>query len=193
MDLCALARPLLLVAMLLALAPEPARAFRRLVEHRDRVVRPAFAVVAGLGTYNPASASGDPTLQLSTGLRYLRPDRDDDTWHSLGFELGVSTWASSTADILGTYGEVIYFWPRTEAFTFDHHFFAGGGLGTAAVDRAAGTALNLQMGFFEGGLQGRIRDWFLELRVKYIFGPRTGPFDIEGVAPSLSAAYHFEI
>jgi hypothetical protein len=156
-------------------------------------VRPAFAVTAGLGTYGPQSGGSDGSLQLSAGLRYLRPDKEDETWHSLGFELGVSTWSSSTADIFTVSGEVLYFWPRTDAFTFDHHFFAGAGLGTAQVDRTRAADANLQLVIFEGGLQGRVRDWFLELRLKYLFGPRRGAFDVEGFAPSLAAAYHFDI
>ena len=186
----ALTRMLLVAAV--AVMAHPAAAYRRLVEHDDRLARPAFAVVAGVGTYAPASGSGNASLNLSAGLRYLRADKDDDTWHSLGFELGASTWSSSSADIMSTYGEVLYFWPRTEAFTFDHHFFAGAGVGLSQVDRA-GTTADQQMGQIEGGLQGRIRDWFLELRLKYLFGPRNADFNIEGWAPSLSAAYHFDI
>lgn len=183
----------MLAALCALMVPQPAAAYRRLVEYRDRVVRPAFAIIAGVGSYDPGSGSGSSQLQLSTALRYIRPDHDDQTWHSLGFELGVSTWSSSRADILGTYAEVLYFWPRTDAFTFDHHFFAGLGVGNSQVDRAVGSTLDLGTGIFEGGLQGRIRDWFLELRLKYIFGRGTSAFDIEGFAPTLGAAYHFEI
>jgi hypothetical protein len=177
-----------------ALVTSPAFAFRRLVEVKDVLVRPAFALVAGVGTYNPAGNGGSSQLQLTTALRYLRPDRDDATWHSLGFELGISTWSSSSADILNTYGEVIYFWPRTEAFTFDHHFFAGLGLGSARVDRPAPLASQTEtVGRLEAGLQGRVRDWFLELRLKYEFGPDNVPYDVTGFAPSISAAYHFQL
>ena len=192
MELRALARPLVLAVLCAALAPAPASAFRRLLEYQDRIVKPAFAVVVGVGTYNPAGG-GSGSLQLSTALRYLRPDHDDETYHSLGFEIGVNTWSASSANILGTYAEAIYFWPRTDAFTFDHHFFAGAGVGNSQVDRGAAGTLNLQTGIFEGGLQGRVRDWFLELRLKYIGGPSGGAFDVNGFAPSLSAAYHFDI
>lgn len=190
MELRALARCVLVAALGLAMAA-PAHAYRRLLEHQDRLVKPAFAVVAGVGTYDPAGSTGSSNLQLNAGLRYLRADHDDD-YHSLGFEIGVSTWSSSSADIFGTYAEAMYFWPRTDAFSFDHHFFAGAGLGNAEVDRAVGSTLNLPMGFLEGGLQGRVRDWFMEIRLKYI-GGADGAFDIGGFAPSLSAAYHFDI
>ena len=191
--LCMIPRALALVLALSLVAAYPATAFRRLVEVDDRIVRPAFAIVADVGTYNPAGGGGSSSLQLGTAIRYLRPDHDDNTYHSLGFELGVTTWSSSSADVMGTYAEVIYFWPRTEAFTFDHHFFAGAGLGSAQVDRTGFATLNEQMGQLDFGLQGRVRDWFLEARVKYLFGPRTTAYDIEGFAPAISAAYHFQL
>lgn len=190
MRLRALARFVLVAWLCAGLAPQ-AFAYRRLLEYKDRLVKPAFAVVAGVGTYDPESSNGSSNFQLNAGLRYLRADHDDD-YHSLGFEVGVTTWSSSSADIFGAYGEAMYFWPRTDAFSFDHHFFAGAGLGTAEVDRGVGSTLNLGMGFLEGGLQGRVRDWFLELRLKYI-GGSGGAFDVSGFAPSLSAAYHFDI
>lgn len=171
----------------------PAHASRRLVEKDGRLKRPAFALVAGIGAYDPAGSTTGGTAQLSAGLRYVRPEYDDSIWHSIGFELGVSSWSSSTADVLMASGEVMLFWPRTAAFTFDHHFFLGAGLGNAEVDTTAFGNRSLALGLFEGGLQGRVRDWYMEARIKYFVGPRRAIFDLEGVAPSLAASYHFDI
>jgi hypothetical protein len=171
----------------------PAAAYRRLIEKDGRLVRPAFALVAGLGTYDPAGDNGNGSLQLSAGLRYIRPEYDDSIWHSVGFEVAASSWQSSTADVLTGTAEVLLFWPRTPAFTFDHHFFLGAGLGMADVDQSRFTGQSLPVGLLEGGLQGRVRDWYMELRAKYLVGPRRATFDLEGFAPSLAASYHFDI
>jgi hypothetical protein len=179
-------------ALALALAA-PASAYRRLVEKDLRLQRPAFALIAGLGGYDPGGVSGSSGLMLSTGLRYIRPDFDDNTWHSIGFEVGASQWSSSTADVMFITGEVLLFWPRTQVFTFDHHFFVGAGAGGAQVDRSGAADEAPAAGLIEGGLQGRVRDWYMELRGKYFFGSRRALFDLEGFAPTIAASYHFDI
>jgi hypothetical protein len=181
----------LALAVLLPLA-RPGYAYKRLVERDDFLLRPAFGLVAGVGTYRPASAASGG-LQLSTGIRYIRPDIDDDTWHSLGAELLVCTWSSSSEDILTLQGNVLMFWPRTTAFTFDHHFFVGAGLGTSQVDRFGSPDLNVQTANVEGGLQGRIRDWYMELHIRYLLGPRRTAYDVSGYATQLAATYHFDL
>src|SRR5687768_2156752 len=166
----------LATTLLVALVPAPAAAYKRLVEREGFLVRPAFGLVTGFGSYSPGSGGGAEP-QLSAGLRYLRPDVDDALYHSVGFELLASTWSSSTADIFTAQASVLLFWKRTSAFTFDHHFWAGAGVGTSQVDRS-GTLpdLSLATGSVEGGLQGRVRDWYLEGRLKYIFGPNSAAF-----------------
>lgn len=188
--------PLLMAALTVLLAtsgsPVLAEASRRPIEKDGFLVRPTFALLGTLGPYGPTDSGSTSAPQLGAGLRYLRPDRDDRTWHSIGVEATASTWSSSTEDIFLVDVGLLLFYPTKDTFQFDHHFFYGFGAGNAIVSRTGLTDFNSATGYLMGGLQGRIRDWYLEGRLKYVFGPRRSSFDLSGLIPQVAAVYHFD-
>jgi len=181
---------LLVWVALVTIFPPPAAAYKRLMEKNGTLVRPVFGLLAGASGYSPASGSSS-ALMLTAGLRYMAPEYDEYTFHSLGFELTMNTWSSSTADVFIVDGGVIRFFPRTHAFVFDHHFFWGAGLGEASISRSKGADLTEPVAFGLVGLQGRVRDWYLEARGKFYMTKHSSAFDLTGFSPQLMAVYHF--
>lgn len=181
---------LILLALAAILTPR-VHGYRRIHEKNLRLQKPVWGTIAGLGFYSPTDQGVDGGAQLTTGLRYIRPDRDDDTWHSIAYEVTANSFSNSIAEVTTLDGGVFYYYPRSEAFSFDYHWFAGAGVGVSQVSRAATEREDIGIGFASAGLQGRIRDFFLEAKFKVIGSAPGATFPLDGSVLLLTGTYYF--
>lgn len=180
------------VVIVALIAAGPLRAERRLVEKSGFLSRSIWGTFAGFGFYQPdprTNRSG--AAQVMTGLRYTKPDYDDGSYHSIGYEVSASTLATATEDIFTVDAGVAFFYPPSQIFLFDHHLFWGAGIGQATVTRPRRRDEDISIGYVSGGVQARIRDWYLELFVKFIASGPDATFKPDGSVVALQGTYHF--
>jgi hypothetical protein len=182
---------LTLTLALLAGGAGPALAEKRLMEEGGVLARSVWGTFAGFGFYTPQAPAITGGAQVTTGLRYIKPDREDATYHSVGYELAASSFSSSSQVIFSIDASILFYYPRTEIFSFDHHFYYGIGLGQATVTRPRRATIDVTQSTLTGGLQGRIRDWYLEAFFKGIGSVPNATFRTDGYVTAMQATYFF--
>lgn len=180
----------LAATLALLVGADPSLAYRRIVEVDRRLAEPVWGLVVGLGQRRPSGA-GDTALELTTALRHVRPSYEDNRLHSIAYELGAHTFSSSQADLV-TYDFGVYLYhPREDTFSFDYHWFYGAGAGITQVEQPLVDKDSVPGVYLAGGLQGRVRDFFLEAKLKVV-GARESDFPVSGLVVSLVGTYYFQ-
>ena len=110
---------LLIAALVLAGSGAKLHASRRILEHDARLVKPVWGTIAGIGTFSPNDESLDSGPQLTVGLRLVRPDIDDKTWHSVAYEATANSFNTSAFEMTTFDGGLTFYWPRGDVFSFD--------------------------------------------------------------------------
>lgn len=180
-------RTVVALALLLC-AVRSARAHRRDSEPSRLYTHGVFAVTGGLGTYDPASSDGTAP-NLFGGVRFIKPYAQDATYDFSSTQFSLSR-DFHDPDHVATF-ELSFsnYLPRTDLFTFDHHFFYGAGLATALVERTGQETLALPAGTFLAGLQSRLPGFDLESSVKLVVGPRRHVYDASGMMTQIAIVY----
>lgn len=179
----------MLVAELTLSACGVARADPRELELSRVHEGPSFAGVGGLSLYNPASSRAATSLQITAGIRYVKPYATDATYDFSGTQLTASRLSSGDERLASVEAGFYNFLPRTPLFTFDHHAFYGVGLGIAVVERSGSETLTLPLGTLCVGLQSRSRHFDIESSVKLVLGPRRREYDISGPVTQVALVY----
>jgi hypothetical protein len=181
-------------AVLLVLAAAPALSHQRELASTLQLQHQAVQTIVGAGVYNPRSSPTNGALQVTAGLRYMKPEPGESTHFGHGFEASLNLLSTDFEDIFTLQAGVLQFLNRSDLFTFDHNFFFGSGLGTAFVNRRRNrTDLTLPEVYFVTGLQSRITDWYLEGSARYIIAPRRKIYDATGVMTQVVVTRYLDL
>lgn len=182
-------RGILGVVAVALLACGPARAHRRELESSRLYDHPIFAVTGGLGTYDPDSSPEGTSLTVFGGIRFVKPYEHDARHDFSSTQFTVRQLFSDAEDLTTCELSFSNYLPRTNMFTFDHHFFYGAGLGTAFVERDGQESLSLPQLTLSAGLQSRLKNFDIESSAKLVFAPRRAAYDASGIETQIAIVY----
>ena len=150
---------------------------------------PYFAGFGGLSGYNPDSSPAGTSVQLSAGVRYVKPYEQDATYDFSATQFSVARTIEHHEHLTTYQLDFFNFLPRTQLFTFDHHFFYGAGIGTVMVERSGLEELALPVATLSAGLQSRVKRFDIESSIKLVVGPQRHVYDASGTVAQVALVY----
>jgi photosystem II stability/assembly factor-like uncharacterized protein len=171
-----------------AIAEPLDRTLSQVIEH------PELTYQFGVGSYRPKSSRAHGQVHFLTALRLIVPDRKSDENELDGIEFTVGYLPTLFEDMVTFQLGALKFLERTDRLPFDHHFFYGGGAGSANINRRIpDTTVVAPQVFLTGGLQVRAGAFSVETSARYVFGFRKHDYDTSGLMAQVMGSYFFEL